>query len=209
MKKGSGKVLLIGLVFLLLLLPVSVLATIVEEVEILVEPQFKGQIYPEIMYQINDDLDSNLLVDVLIPFSRDGYYGYVNSSLQEIIPPKYEQIFALQEGFVTVGLGGAYGFVNQKGHEVVKPLYTEVGIFLNGWTLVALDSENGSKWGVLGITNINDTSYFNNKASLSYEDSVQASNKVDMVKKIGKIVLKIALLSILIIIVIYFRRKNN
>lgn len=78
--------------------------------------------------------------------SRDGKYGFLDLSGNEIVPLIYEEAFPFQEGVAAVCREGKWGFIDKAGTEVILPVYDQVhSPFHNGLTAASL---NG-KWGLI------------------------------------------------------------
>ncbi len=78
--------------------------------------------------------------------SRDGKYGFMDMSGNEIIPLIYDEAYSFNEGLAAVCKGGKWGFIDKAGTEVILPIYDQVdSSFRNGLAAAFL---NG-KWGLV------------------------------------------------------------
>lgn len=98
-----------------------------------------------VAYEGKDDGDYNL---------TDAKYGVIDSLGRERVPPIYDEMFGIKEGF-CVGVGGKYGVINADGKELIPPTYLYNFDFNDGLAKVALmKEENGSnvvKYGFVDI----------------------------------------------------------
>lgn len=78
--------------------------------------------------------------------SRDGKYGFLDLSGDEIIPLIYDEAYSFSEGLAPFSKKGKWGFIDKAGEEIISPIYDQVDFsFLNGITTASL---NG-KWGLI------------------------------------------------------------
>ena len=76
----------------------------------------------------------------------NGKYGFINKATgEELIPPKYDMTYGLQEDLVGVMLKGKIGFVDTNGKEIVPPKYDGQPWFSEGLAAVKLNN----KWGFI------------------------------------------------------------
>ncbi len=76
------------------------------------------------------------------------YYGYINTLGEWVIPPKYQQAYAFQNGVARVRVGGfidhngmecgeqKYGYINKRGEYIVEPIYTSALDFAHNYAIV-------------------------------------------------------------------------
>ncbi|HML37407.1 MAG TPA: WG repeat-containing protein [Bacillota bacterium] len=77
---------------------------------------------------------------------RDGKYGFLDLSGNEIIPLVYDDAFSFHEGLAAVCKDGKWGFIDKNGGEAIAPVYDQVdSSFSNGMASASL---NG-KWGLI------------------------------------------------------------
>lgn len=67
--------------------------------------------------------------DALVPFWKEGLYGYMDRSGRTVIEPQYEGARPFSEGRGAVCVKEKWGFVDATGKTVVEPQYEEVGVF--------------------------------------------------------------------------------
>jgi len=67
--------------------------------------------------------------------SSGGLWGFLNRSLDVVVPPKYTEVEDFCEGMAAVKYGEIYAAVNLTGQEMVKPLYGYIGSFEGGLAL--------------------------------------------------------------------------
>jgi Copper amine oxidase N-terminal domain. len=78
--------------------------------------------------------------------SRDGKYGFLDLSGNEVIPFIYDEAYSFQEGLAAVCKDGKWGFIDKDGMEVISTVYDQVdSSFHNGLAAACL---NG-KWGLI------------------------------------------------------------
>jgi hypothetical protein len=76
----------------------------------------------------------------LIPYRLGDNWGFADTSLSIVIPPKYEAVGEFHEGFAWVKLHVKYGYINTKGEVVVEAKYDEVRDFNSQRARVRCDS---------------------------------------------------------------------
>ena len=69
--------------------------------------------------------------------------GFVDTSGQEIVAPKYEGFGYFTEGLARVMLDGKHGFIDKTGEEIVTPRYDGVSAFYEGMAMVRLGEKRG------------------------------------------------------------------
>jgi len=130
--KKSKRILLLALVTVLILsmLPTCIFAMVIESVRLLVEPQLVAHS----IYYYPDDL---------FMIIYDGKCGYVNSSLQEIVKPKYNWASSFSEGLAAVKINDKWGYINTEGQEVIALQYDWAGDFSEGLAAVSINDKYG------------------------------------------------------------------
>lgn len=73
-----------------------------------------------------------LRAEAPIPVRRGKYWGYIDASGREIVPPRYDKAGLFYDGIATIGKGGRYGYLAADGHEIVPPQYRAVGYHFFG-----------------------------------------------------------------------------
>ncbi len=87
------------------------------------------------------------------PAFEKGKYGYINSTGQWVINPKFEWCDYFYEGKAIAKEKGKYGFIDVKGEWIVKPTYDTVKHYSEGFAAVAAKSEEGRLyWELLDTT---------------------------------------------------------
>ncbi len=76
---------------------------------------------------------------------RDGKYGFIDLSGNEIIPPVYDDSHNFSEGLAAVCKDGKWGFVDKTGKEFISPRFDYVRSFEGGLAAVSA----GEKWGLI------------------------------------------------------------
>ena len=78
--------------------------------------------------------------------AKDGKYGFLDLSANEVIPFIYDEAYSFQEGLSAVCKDGKWGFIDKDGMEVISTVYDQVdSYFHNGLAAACL---NG-KWGLI------------------------------------------------------------
>lgn len=72
-------------------------------------------------------------------------WGYVNKSLERILPYQYEDCSDFSEGLAAVLIDGKWGYINTQGVLAIPPRFTECQDFKNGHARVSL-SEDDNMW---------------------------------------------------------------
>lgn len=63
---------------------------------------------------------------------ENGLYGFIDSTGQVIIPPKYRSAGEFSEGLAPVRENGYYGYIDESGKYVITPQYDYAGSIRNG-----------------------------------------------------------------------------
>lgn len=68
-------------------------------------------------------------IDFIIPYEKDGLWGYMNGEKEIITIAEFEEAYPLQYGMGRVKKKGKYGYVNRFGEIAIKPKYKEAKDF--------------------------------------------------------------------------------
>lgn len=71
---------------------------------------------------------------------ENGLYGFIDSTGQVIIPPKYRSAGEFSEGLAPVRENGYYGYIDESGKYVITPQYDYAEPFDNEYAIVFIDS---------------------------------------------------------------------
>ena len=90
-------------------------------------------------------LCATILKAQVVPFysATNDKYGYKDEKGKEVIAPKYDLAYGVEEGMAAVRLNGKYGYVDQKGKEVIHPKYDHTWKFVGGYAAVKLGDKYG------------------------------------------------------------------
>lgn len=66
--------------------------------------------------------------NILIPFNKDGKFGYVNQQGMVVLAPAYERADVFVGGVGVVNQNDKYGVIDQKGNWIVKPAYDDIWV---------------------------------------------------------------------------------
>ncbi len=80
--------------------------------------------------------------------SKKGRAGFCDSNLQVVIPPVYEDLQGIKEGFIAFASQGKMGFLDKNGKSVVPATYKSVGDFSEGFAKV----QTADGWGFIDTT---------------------------------------------------------
>jgi hypothetical protein len=89
---------------------------------------------------------------VLIPFRKDGKWGYCNPEKKIVIEPKYDNASPMTEGMAGVSLNDDWGFIDISGKEVIPLKYRSVLAFNHGLGGVTLRNAKGTSMGYVDKT---------------------------------------------------------
>jgi hypothetical protein len=89
------------------------------------------------------DLDGGIFSEGLAAVKFDRQYGFINTSGEVVIAPKFDEVGEFTEGLVRVQIESKWGFINKRGQMVVKPRFDEVEDFTEGLGRVELNGKNG------------------------------------------------------------------
>ena len=114
------------------------------------------------------------------PVEEKGKFGYINSTGQWIINPKFEWCDFFYEGLAIAKEKGKFGFITIKGEWISKPVYDSAKAFSEGLAAVATrNSEGNLNWDFIDTTGkliqlrvpaLSDVSSFKNGRSIGIED---------------------------------------
>ncbi len=97
----------------------------------------------EIPFQ-DELLEDRSLFDVtLLPFGKDGKFGYMRNSGDIQIAPDYDYGSFFQEGLAIVAKGEKYGFVNKRGDLQIPCEFESASDFVNGLSIVEKNGKIG------------------------------------------------------------------
>ncbi len=65
---------------------------------------------------------------ILIPFNKDGIFGYVNEHGLVVLSPSFESADVFVGGVGVVKQNGKYGTIDEKGNWIVKPAYDDIWV---------------------------------------------------------------------------------
>ena len=69
---------------------------------------------------------------------RDGYYGFINTLGEEVIPCRYTEVGDFSNGMVVISNGlDKYGYINRKGEAIIPCKYERAGDFSEGIACVS------------------------------------------------------------------------
>ena len=86
--------------------------------------------------------------DDLIPFEKDKKWGFINSSGEFVIQPKYVRVSYFSQGLAVVADKIFYGYINKSGKIVIDYQFLTASVFSNG---VATVCDYVHKCGVINI----------------------------------------------------------
>jgi hypothetical protein len=73
----------------------------------------------------------------------DKKFGYVNLWGKEVIPPGYEYIQNIREGFAGAKKDGKFGFIDTLNQMKLPFIYDDAGLFVSGLSIVSIDKKYG------------------------------------------------------------------
>lgn len=80
----------------------------------------------------------------LIPYEREGKWGFINPQGQVVIKPQFDEVESFSEKLARVSVGLDQGFIDEHGSVVIKPQFRCAFGFSEGLAPVARDC--GGKW---------------------------------------------------------------
>lgn len=69
---------------------------------------------------------------MLIPFEKNGLWGYMNHEKKVILEPQFEEAFLTFNLVGRIKKNGKFGYINNEGKLIVKPIYDYAEDFKNG-----------------------------------------------------------------------------
>lgn len=121
---------------------------------------------------------------------RDGKFGIVTDSGDEIVPCAYESVLLYSEGFAAVKIDNKWGYVNENGEQVIPCIFDDVRPFKDGCAIVTQNSKKGfidtkgefllpciydeADYFMDGLANVNNESFINLKGEivLTYKNDI-------------------------------------
>lgn len=79
--------------------------------------------------------------NTIYPICIDGKYGFINTSGQVVVNPKFDWADTLSEGLAAVKMGEKWGYVDEKGVFVIKPQFDYANSFVEGMASVLIIDE--------------------------------------------------------------------
>ena len=86
---------------------------------------------------------NNVFQGVLVVIKRDGKYGFIDNSGNEVVKCKYDGALGFSDGLSAVKLNGRWGYIDNKGNEVIAFKYDGADNFSGGLAKVELDGKLG------------------------------------------------------------------
>jgi len=140
--------------------------------------------YPEFPFQ--DELEKEILHSrrVMIPFERNGLYGFHDSATGELlVDAMFDEVLTFSEGLAAVIVGDCkdiclHGYIDKGGKLAIKAKYNEAGDFHNGFAIVGMGDcyKENCKYG-----------FINRKGEtvvpMEYDDAYPFSDGMALVKK--------------------------
>lgn len=75
----------------------------------------------------------------LLPIKENHLWGYINTSGEVVISPKFQVVSQFSEGLAAVRLNGTYGYIDQTGEFVIEPQYDVAYSFMSGRAIVFIN----------------------------------------------------------------------
>ncbi len=88
----------------------------------------------------------------LIPFRKDGKWGYCDADKNVVVAPKYDDALPMTEGMAAVSLNDDWGFIDQSGNIAVPMKYRSVVAFNHGLGGVIQRNARGTTMGYVDKT---------------------------------------------------------
>ncbi|MDF3821612.1 WG repeat-containing protein [Leptospira sp. 96542] len=76
-------------------------------------------------------------------FSHYKKVGLMDSDFKVIIPPKYDYLGSIQEGFIRFQINKKWGFLDTTGKIIIEPIYDSVGDFKEGYATIEINKKDG------------------------------------------------------------------
>lgn len=93
----------------------------------------------------SDVAEGTYFSEGLMPFRERGGWGFVDKSLQWVIPVKYSWAGEFSDGLVPVRSGTKFGYVDRSGKDIVPPRYDLAWAFSDGLGRVRIDVPTGTR----------------------------------------------------------------
>ena len=106
---------------------------------------------------------------------REGKWGYIDKTGREVIPCKYDRVWAFSEGLAEVLKSGKYGYIDKTGRAVIPCQYDYTDGFREGMAKV----EKSDKYGFIDKTG-------NEVVPCKFDDAESFSKGLAVVKKSDK-----------------------
>lgn len=141
----------------------------------------------ECFAQLNETEYGNSLIRVF----SDNKAGFIDTTGNVIIQPKFANAYDFSEGLSAARINGTFGFINTKGEFVIKPKYDFVQSFKNGNAVFYRD-------GCAGILDKSGNElFFENYSLIKFESDTKAfvtthSKKMGMIDKMGNLIIDTA-----------------
>lgn len=108
-----------------------------------------GNIVIDLKYQFDPYYSSNYVnygfYDGLLPFGKDGKYGFINIIEDTLVEFKYDQVKGFSKGLASlaaVRLGDKWGYIDRRGKVIISIAYDDAKTFVEGLAAV----ERNEKW---------------------------------------------------------------
>lgn len=92
---------------------------------------------------------ASLAQDILIAVKKDGKWGYVNPSGEQVIATAFDDAFPFYDGLAVAVEKKQFGIIDNKGKWVVAPRAGTTTGEINSWRLVATNEQG--KWGAIDM----------------------------------------------------------
>jgi hypothetical protein len=86
----------------------------------------------------------------LFPIEQRGKHGYIDSTGQVVVKPKFDEAWRFSEGLAPVLINDKWGYVDEAGKLVMKPQFFDARPFYEGLALVGVFFKAGSRNGRIG-----------------------------------------------------------
>lgn len=77
----------------------------------------------------------------LAKMKKNKKWGYVDTTCNVVVPPKYNEVQNFSDGMARVRLGQKWGLLNTSGAEIIKPTFDFIDEFIDGKAKVLLNGE--------------------------------------------------------------------
>jgi len=107
------------------------------------------QRFPDYPFKEELKQDFTLANELFLPFKKNGFWGFMNTSGTIKIPAKYTFVESFSEGLALAGLGDKVGYIDKLGETVIPFEFDEAYSFHNGLAIVG----KGLLFGVINRVN--------------------------------------------------------